>query len=143
MADILHDFAIAAPPARVFEAISSPAGLDAWWSKSSSGSPATGSVYELGFGEGFQWLAVVRTVTPERELEWEITEADADWTGTRVGFRLEGDTERTRVRFRHTGWMRANDHYRGSSYCWALYLRLLKRYVERGEVVPYEARYDA
>lgn len=140
MADILHDFAIAAPPARVFEAMSSPTGLDAWWSKSSSGEPSAGSIYQLGFGEGFQWRAVVRSVTFERELEWEFTDADADWTGTRVGFRLEGDAERTRVCFHHTGWSQANEHFRSSSYCWALYLRLLKRYLEDGEVVPYEAR---
>jgi len=30
-----------------------------------------------------------------------------------------------------------------SCYCWAMYLRLLARHVERGEVVPYEARLDA
>jgi hypothetical protein len=33
-------------------------------------------------------------------------------------------------------------HYRTSSFCWAMYLRLLKRYVEHGEVVPYEKRLD-
>jgi Activator of Hsp90 ATPase homolog 1-like protein len=27
-----------------------------------------------------------------------------------------------------------------SSYCWAMYLRILKRYVEFGEEVPYEKR---
>ncbi len=48
--------------------------------------------------------------------------------------------EVTQVRFEHTGWPVANDHYRISNYCWAMYLRLLKRYVEAGEVVPYEKR---
>ena len=33
-----------------------------------------------------------------------------------------------------------NDHYKISSYCWAMYLRILKRYVESGEEVPYENR---
>ncbi|MCH8956850.1 SRPBCC domain-containing protein, partial [candidate division KSB1 bacterium] len=36
----------------------------------------------------------------------------------------------------------ANEHYRVSCYCWAMYLRLLKRYVEHGETVPYEDRLD-
>ena len=30
-----------------------------------------------------------------------------------------------------------------STFCWAMYLRLLKRFVEAGEVVPYAERLDA
>ena len=37
----------------------------------------------------------------------------------------------------------ANAHYRTSAFCWAMYLRLLKKYVETGEVVPYERRLEA
>jgi Activator of Hsp90 ATPase homolog 1-like protein len=123
--------------------MSSPTGLDASWTKTSSGEPVAGRTYELGFGAGFQWRAVVRSATAEHELDWEITEAYGDWTGTRVGFRLDGDAERTRVRFHHTGWADAGGHCRGSSYCWAQYLRLLKRYLELVEVVPYEGRNSA
>jgi hypothetical protein len=46
------------------------------------------------------------------------------------------------VRFHHTGWPQSNDHYRISCYCWAMYLRLLKRNVERGEVVPFGQRLE-
>jgi len=48
----------------------------------------------------------------------------------------------TQVHFHHTGWPDADDHYRVSCYCWAMYLRLLKRYLEHDEVVPYEDRLD-
>jgi uncharacterized protein YndB with AHSA1/START domain len=30
-----------------------------------------------------------------------------------------------------------------SCYCWAMYLRVLRRYLEHGERVPYEGRLDA
>ena len=46
------------------------------------------------------------------------------------------------VYFAHSGWKNANDHMYITNYCWALYLRLLKRYVERGEIVPYPERSD-
>lgn len=46
------------------------------------------------------------------------------------------------VLFYHTGWKEANAHYRISAFCWAMYLRLLKRYVESGERVRYEERLD-
>jgi hypothetical protein len=72
-----------------------------------------------------------------------LTEADEDWQGTRVGFLLDENDGGTQVRFHHTGWPAANEHYRVSCYCWAMYLRLLKRYVEHGEVVDYDVRLDA
>ena len=147
MPDILHDFPVRAPLARVFEAVSSPRGLDAWWTKRAAGTPEIGAEYELGFGPDYEWRAEVTRCTPGSEFELRLTRADADWDGTRVAFRLEeGDGASggtTRVRFSHSGWPAANDHYRTSCYCWAMYLRLLARHVERGEVVPYEERLDA
>jgi hypothetical protein len=35
-----------------------------------------------------------------------------------------------------------DDEFRRSSYCWAMYLRILRRYLEHGETVPYERRLD-
>ncbi len=143
MADIRHEFLISAPPARVFQAISTPAGLDAWWTKSSDGAPVEGTKYKLGFSPGYDWEGVVRAVTPGEAFELELTSADEDWTGTRVGFALEVAGRNTRVSFHHTGWRDANRHFCVSSFCWAMYLRLLKRYVEAGERVPYEKRLEA
>jgi hypothetical protein len=42
----------------------------------------------------------------------------------------------------HRGWPDANDHYRTSCHCWAMYLRILRRHLEHGESVPYEKRLD-
>jgi uncharacterized protein YndB with AHSA1/START domain len=142
MPDILHDFPIAAPPARVFDAVSAPAALDAWWTVRSSGRPALGETYQLGFGPAYDWRWLVTRCTAGAEFELEITEADRDWRGTRVGFRLEGLDGGTQVRFHHVGWPASNEHYRVSCCCWAMYLRLLRRHVELGEVVPYERRLD-
>ena len=44
------------------------------------------------------------------------------------------------VRFSHSGWRSENEHYRLSSYCWAMYLRLMRRFAEAGEQVPYDHR---
>jgi hypothetical protein len=71
-----------------------------------------------------------------------MTKADADWTGSRVGVRLESHGDVTRVQFRHVGWPENNAHYRTSCHCWALYLRVLRRYLEHGETVPYDVRLD-
>ncbi|MGB3174584.1 MAG: hypothetical protein WBB12_12060 [Saprospiraceae bacterium] len=33
-------------------------------------------------------------------------------------------------------------HFRVTSYCWAIYLKVLKGYLEKGIQVKYEERYD-
>ena len=143
MADTLHDSPIRATPGRVFEAVTTPAGLDSWWTRRSAGQPVPGAEYELWFGPEHDWRAKVTRCIAAAEFEIELVRADADWTGTRVGFRLEEQAGGTRVRFHHAGWPSVNDHYRTSCYCWAMYLRILRRYLEHGDRVPYEDRLDA
>src|SRR5215217_3701588 len=62
--EILQDFPIAAPPARVYEAVSSPALLDQWWTHRSSGSPVLGATFELDFGPAYHWKAEVTRADP-------------------------------------------------------------------------------
>lgn len=143
MADIFQHFPIKSSARQVFDAVSTPSGLDAWWTKTSSGKPDEGAEYTLGFGPGYDWRAKVVRSIPGHEFELELIGADRDWQGTRLGFELDESDGATQVRFHHAGWPESNDHYRVSCYCWSMYLRLLKRYVERGETVPYEDRLDA
>lgn len=143
MTDILQEFPIRAPVELVYQAVTTPAGLDAWWTKSSAGQAQAGAVYELGFGPDYDWRARVTRCLPPTEFELELTQSDGDWNGTRVGFQLEARGGLTWLRFRHTGWPSANEHYRVSCHCWALYLRILRRSLEHGESVPYEARLEA
>lgn len=143
MSDILQDFPIQASRDRVFRAISTPAGLDQWWTERCSGEPVVGSTYHLGFGPGYDWRAQVTRCAAGSEFELQMTLADADWLGTRVGFRLAEREGATWVQFAHTGWPEANEHHRISCHCWALYLRILRRHLETGEIVPYEHRLQA
>ena len=142
MADIFHDFPIKTSARRVFDAISTPAGLDRWWAERSAGAPGPDAIYDLGFGPEYQWRARVTRYAPETDFELEFVTADDDWTGTRVGFHLEPRGAATWMQFRHTGWPSTNEHYRISCNCWALYLRVLRRFLEHGETVPYEQRLD-
>lgn len=142
MRDIYQDFPIRAAVDRVFSAISTPDGLDAWWTKRSSGEALEGAEYALGFGPDYDWRAQVTRCVRNSEFELTMTRADVDWQGTRVGFVLEPRDDSTWVRFHHTGWPEANEHYRISNHCWAMYLRVLRRWIEHDEFVPYEDRLD-
>lgn len=143
MNDILHDLWIEAKPIEVFKAISTPKGLDSWWTKKSNGKPDIGSEYNLFFGEGYNWIAKVTDSSSPTRLEWKITKADEDWKGTLIGFDITQDGKSSHIKFYHRGWNSANEHFRRSNYCWATYLRLLKRYIENGEFVPYAHRNTA
>lgn len=143
MADIFHQFPIKASRQQVFDALATPAGLDAWWTLRAAGEPVEGAEYVLNFGPEYDWRARVVRCEPGRAFEFEMTLAMDDWLGARVSFVLEEQDGVTELRFQHTGWPTVSEHYCISSFCWAMYLRLLKRYVECGEVVPYEARLEA
>jgi uncharacterized protein YndB with AHSA1/START domain len=142
MPDIFHDFLIKAPRERVFRGVSLPAELDQWWTVRSKGEPKEGAEYELAFGPDHDWRATVTRLVPNSSIEFKMTRADPEWVGTRVAVDLSDSAGATSVRFRHTGWPTVSDNYRGSSYCWAMYLRVLKRWLERGETVPYVKRLD-
>lgn len=143
MADIVQEFTIKAPPESVFRMFSVPEDLDRWWTKSSSGSPELGAEYKLSFGPGYDWKARVTRSEPHSAFELQVHDSHPDWDGTRVGCEVEADgAGGSRLRFYHTGWPTDNEHWRVSCYCWAMYLRILRRYLEHGEVVPYEKRLD-
>ena len=105
--------------------------------------PETGSTYGLDFGPGYRWQGLYPHATPSGGSSGKLAKPDGDWTGTRVGARFTARGDATVVDFYHSGWRHANDHFRTSSCCWANYLRVLRRFVEQGERVPYDWRDDA
>ncbi len=140
MPDILQDLPIARPPTVVYDAISTPRGLDAWWTLTATGKATVGAEFALGFGPEYAWRAVVTKARAPEVFELQLTSADADWTGTLVGFELAAQESGSWLRFSHRNWPSANQHFRTSCHCWALYLRVLRRYLEAGEVIAYEDR---
>ena len=140
MADIFHHFTINTSIENVFDGVSKPKELNRWWTKNAIGNPGLGALYELHFGPEYQWNAVVTKYVPNKEFELTITTANNDWVNTSVGFSLNYKNDQTEVEFYHKGWPQKNEHYKISCYCWAMYLRVLKRFLEFGEKVPYEKR---
>jgi len=76
MADIFHDFLVKAPVAKVFEAVSTPRGLDRWWTKRSEGEPKEGSEYELWFGPQYDWRAKVTKCVKDSTFERQIARVE-------------------------------------------------------------------
>ncbi len=140
MNDIFHYFPINASIAKVFDAISTPNGLDKWWTKRSSGKVDIGETFHFHFEPDYNWTAVVSKCIPDKEFELTMQNSDQDWKGSKVGFHLIDKNSVTEVQFYHTGWKENNEHLRISNFCWAMYLRILKRNLEFGEFVQYADR---
>ena len=140
MATIYHNFQIKGKAGKVFKAISKPQNIEKWWSVSASGKASFGEIYSFYFGPDFKWDGRVTKFIKDESIEWLMTFADDDWTDTTISFELSQDGDVVNVAFVHDGWAETNDHFKISSYCWGQYLRTLKRFVEIGEVVPYEDR---
>jgi uncharacterized protein YndB with AHSA1/START domain len=101
---------LVAPPARVYEAIATEAGVTSWWTEGTF-AEEVGEVGRLAFGSGWTELRVERLV-PERGVEWtcvgqsiEHFDPTDEWVGTRIVFRLESldSGDRTHLEFTHHG----------------------------------------
>ena len=102
MNDIFHYFPINASIAKVFDAISTPNGLDKWWTKRSSGKVDIGETFHFHFEPDYNWTAVVSKCTPDKEFELTMQNSDQDWKGSKVGFHLIDKNSVTEVQFYHT-----------------------------------------
>src|SRR5882724_5495512 len=104
MADIQHSIPIAAKPEAIYPLIATAQGLAQWWAEDVT-EPA-GAV-ELGF---FKRTTVYRlrlnADEPGVRTEWTC-ETGAEWTGTRIAFRLEPRGATTQVYFTHGDWAAA------------------------------------
>jgi len=107
MPDIRHSIQIAAPPTTVYPLISTAAGWAQWWAADVK--ELAGAI-EVGF---FNRQTVYRlkatTSEPPNRSEW-LCETGAEWTGTRLLFRLDASGAGTLLRFTHADW-RADTAY--------------------------------
>ncbi|MEQ8472013.1 MAG: SRPBCC domain-containing protein [Marinoscillum sp.] len=137
---IHHNFVIEKSLQEVFEGISNPDHLINWWPLTCKGTPLIGEEYNFFFGEPHNWFGRVVESKPAESFHIKMTRSDPDWDPTTFGFDLKSHDKGTKVAFWHKDWPTSNDHYKHSSFCWALLLKGLKDYLEKGVVIPFEDR---
>ena len=137
---IYHNIPVNSTPEKVFLAITQPEHLVNWWPLKCTGQPVPGAEYNFNFTDEYNWYGVVSEIEPNRCFYIKMTQSDADWDHTIFGFEIEQKEKGVWLKFSHQGWPETNDHFKHSSYCWALLLNGLKNYVEKGVVIPFEKR---
>jgi uncharacterized protein YndB with AHSA1/START domain len=138
---------IAAPPDRVFQALTDPWQLLQWWGQKGM---YHGTDWQTDVRPGGRWRCEGASDTDGSpyHVGGEYVEVDpprlvsytwvASWSGalkTLVRWELEADSGGTRVRLRHSGFAeapaRAQDHYQG----WQRVVVWMQVFVEKGETV--------
>ena len=138
--NIYHNLQIKASLKAVFDAVSQPEHLDNWWTLKSSGIPQLGETYNLNFTDEYDWYCKVSQLKANKSIHFKMTKSDTDWIPTTFGFDLEERNGGTYVEFSHINWKETNEHFKIASFCWAMLLNGLKDYLEKGVVIPFEAR---
>jgi uncharacterized protein YndB with AHSA1/START domain len=139
MADIIQEITIAAPPQRIFDAITSREGLLSWWTDDATRADAVGQVAEFGF---FKRAVVFRMRVDElkvaERIRWSCIGGPDDWLGTELTFEISPmSADGTRVRFIHSGWRAEDGMYPSATSTWAQIMPHLKKYTESGVPGPY------
>jgi uncharacterized protein YndB with AHSA1/START domain len=138
--NIYHNLVIKSTKEQVFKAITEPKHLNNWWTLKASGEPTLNTEYNLHFTDLYDWYGKVTEVQYNEVFCITMTKSDPDWDNTTFGFHLKTVENGTQLDFAHKNWSKNNDHYRHSSFCWAMLLNGLKNYLEKGTVVPFENR---
>ena len=76
----------------------------------------------FNFTDDYNWYGKVSKCELSKVFCIEMTQSDADWNNTTFSFELEEVNNGTLLKFSHENWPQKNDHFRHSSFCWALLL---------------------
>ena len=137
MTDILHEITIQAPAGKVFDAITTEAGLKGWWTADTRSSGKKGSTATFGFYNKSMVLEMrYDEVERAHHLRWSCVGGPGEWNGAAVAFDLEPAEQGTKVRFRHSGWKSTDGIFPKVNTGWGGLMYSLKKYVESGKPAP-------
>jgi uncharacterized protein YndB with AHSA1/START domain len=141
MADIIHRIGIKAPLAKVYEAVSTVAGVAGWWTRETTGAStldgAMTVVFRTPAGQELGRMEFELTaLEPSSRVKWRFTAGPPEWLGTEVTFDLREEDGQTTVVFGHRGWREPGEFMAHCSMKWATFLLSLRLFAQSGEGKP-------
>ena len=139
---------IEAPVALVYDALTSAAGLQSWWTTTCEVGKRKGAESTFRFGETYNVMRI-EALEPAKEVRWRCLEQyhhapgqlkrTDEWAGTTVLFKLESQTPgRTVLEFEHHGLHPQLECYAICERGWDHFLKQsLKTYLETGRGQPF------
>ena len=140
MKTIHHVVEIAAPPAQIFQALTTAEGLAGWWTTKVTAEPVVGAVVDFTFGGDFNPDMRVTELEPPSLVRWECVGGHEPWADNTFQFELAAKPGGTIVRF----WQEyarelSDDAYGTYNFNWGYYLESLRLLGETGTGKPYQA----
>lgn len=130
---------IEADAAKVYDALSSPAGYRGWWCTNSAIADWEGGRSVLHFKKDGQPVSMtfrVDELSPRSAVRWTCVENDAPpWVGTTLSWTLAEAGDSVDVAFEHDGWPEAPPEM--VSATWEHFAKSLKAFVETGDGQPW------
>jgi uncharacterized protein YndB with AHSA1/START domain len=136
--DYQQTIRVQAPPAAVFDALTTAAGLTAWWT-GAAGSGETDGELTFFFDEPKVCVMHVDRATRPTAVQWTVTACGflPDWVGTQPTFTINPvGGAAAEVHFRHRGLTAELDCIDQCTRGWNHYLESLREYVEVGRGMP-------
>ena len=140
MKTIHHVLDVAAPPRRVWEALTEHDGLAGWWTPTVAvEGRGVGAQVSFTFGGDFNPVMEVTDLDPGRRLRWRCADGHANWKDNTFTFELAGQPDdRTRLRFTQDYAVElSDDDYGIYNFNWGYYLESLRLLCTTGTGKPY------
>jgi hypothetical protein len=163
MPNIHQELFILTSAEALYGALTTQAGLSAWWTPETEASTEVGSILKFSFGLRYFKKMRIINLKPLKYVEWQCIEGAEEWIGTSILFRIETGTKEeilnthpeiegqllqsnlqdgTVLAFRHDNWRNHTSMYAECNYTWAAFLRSLKLYCETGKGKPWPTQHQ-
>jgi uncharacterized protein YndB with AHSA1/START domain len=139
MPDIMHLVRMHASPERVYQALTTAAGIRNWWTRDAVLDSKIGGTGEFGFNVRRVVTKIrVDQLEPPVRVGWKTIASNAPggWDGTTITFDLRGEGSDTVLSCAHRGFAQADEGYTRVTTGWGHYLVSLQLYLETGKGTP-------
>lgn len=142
MSSIRHVITTSATAEQAYAALTSHAGVTAWWAKDADIGQGVGSTHVLRFAKGDGTVTMnfeVEALTPGANVLWRCTaNANPVWVGTTLRWQLRPSPSGCEIAFEHAGFVEhASPPYQMTVDGWEHFAASLKRYLDEGEGQPW------
>jgi uncharacterized protein YndB with AHSA1/START domain len=139
MSTILLRVPVDAEPKVIYEGLTTPEGVNGWWSNHTEGPRGVGSTMKVAFPDAPMTFdfEVKEEISGERVV-WRCLSGPPEWAGTTISFDIQRDSgAKTSVLFSHDGWATTEESFPFIAYSWAQILPRLKDLNESGHSSPF------
>ena len=139
MKTIIHAVHIHAPPATVYENLTTREGLAGWWTTQVAVEPREGGVVDFTFMDVFSPDMRQDELVPGKRVRWTCVGGHDNWQDNTFAFDLEEREGETHLMFRQEYAQELADEVYGTyNFNWGYYLGSLKQLCETGTGTPYD-----